>query len=343
MKVLITGGCGFIGTHACLAYAKKGWETIAYDNLTKYELARTGYATDETRDFNQNLLRRSGVEVVKADVRDREALEKAAVGCDYIIHTAAQPAMTISWEDPDLDFSTNVTGTYNVLTVARQRQVPVVFCSSIHVYGNRINDTLREGARRYEREPAEIDESHPTVEGTITPLHASKRSAELYVQTFIDTYQLKAATFRLTGMYGPYQFGGEDHGWVANFAIRAALGRPLTVFGTGKQVRDIVYASDVVAAFEAFYERQVPGVYNIGGGQRTATSLIEAIETIGDLLGRRPDVNFAADRHGDLRYFVCNVDRARRDLGWAPAVSPREGIANLLDWIGSNRQLFGSR
>ena len=343
MKVLITGGCGFIGTHACLAYLTKGWHTIAYDNLTKYELARTGYATDETRDFNQSLLRRSGVEVVKADVRDKEALQKAADGCDYIIHTAAQPAMTISWEDPDLDFSTNVIGTYNVLSVARRLQVPVVFTSSIHVYGNRINDTLREGAKRYEREPAEIDESHPTVEGTITPLHASKRSAELYVQTFIDTYQVKAATFRLTGMYGPYQFGGEDHGWVANFAIRATLGRPLTVFGTGKQVRDIVYASDVVAAFEAFYERQVPGVYNIGGGRSTATSLLEAIDTIGDVLGRRPDVNFAADRHGDLRYFVCNVDRARRDLGWAPTVSPRQGIERLLDWIGGNRQLFGSQ
>lgn len=343
MKVVITGGCGFIGTHACLAYAKKGWHTVAYDNLTKYELARTGYATDETRDFNQSLLRRSGVELVKADVRDKASLQKAAAGCDYIIHTAAQPAMTISWEDPDLDFSTNVTGTYNVLSVARELQVPVVSCSSVHVYGNRINDTLREGAHRYEREPAQIDESHPTVEGTITPLHASKRSAELYVQTFIDTYQLKAATFRLTGMYGPYQFGGEDHGWVANFAIRAAMGRPLTVFGTGKQVRDIVYASDVVAAFEAFYERQVPGVYNIGGGLSTVTSLLEAIETIGDLLGRRPEVNFAADRHGDLRYFVCDVERARRDLGWAPTVPPREGIRTLLDWVGSNRQLFGSR
>lgn len=342
-KVLVTGGCGFIGTHTCLTFAEQGWKVIAYDSLTKYELARTGYAAAAARDFNPNLLRSRGIEVLKADVRDRKTLFKAARGCDYIIHTAAQPAMTISWEDPDLDFSTNVTGSYNVLMAAREYQIPVVYTSSIHVYGNKINAALREGKRQYIHRPKEIPETHATMEGVMTPLHASKRTAELYVQAFADTYKVKAATFRLTGMYGPYQFGGEDHGWVANFAIRAVLGWPLTIFGTGKQVRDIVYASDVVAAFMAFYRKPVPGVYNIGGGSLTAVSLIEAIDLIGDLLGRKPKVKFAPDRYGDLRYFVCNVGRARQRLGWTPKISAREGIGRLLEWVQADRGLFAAK
>lgn len=342
-KVLVTGGCGFIGTHTCLTFAGQGWKVMAYDSLTKYELARTGYAAAAARDFNAELLRSRGIEVLKADVRDRETLFKAARGCDYLIHTAAQPAMTISWEDPDLDFSTNVTGSYNVMMTAREYRIPIVFTSSIHVYGNKINAALREGKRRYIHRPKEIPETHATMEGVMTPLHASKRAAELYVQAFADTYKVKAATFRLTGMYGPYQFGGEDHGWVANFAIRAVLGWPLTIFGTGKQVRDIVYASDVVAAFMAFFRKPAPGVYNIGGGSLTALSLIEAIDLIGELLGRKPKVKFAPDRHGDLRYFVCNIDKAKEKLGWRPKVSPAEGIGRLLKWIQANSHLFAAR
>ena len=139
--------------------------------------------------------------MVKADIRNYEALADHASGVDFIVHTAAQPAVTISIESPDLDLASNVTGTFNVLQSARVHRVPVVSCATIHVYGNRINETLREGATRYLREPAEIDESHPVMEGVLTPLHASKRSAELYVQTFIDTYGVKAASYRLTGLY----------------------------------------------------------------------------------------------------------------------------------------------
>jgi len=247
MKVLVTGGCGFLGSHVCEYYAKKGDEVIAFDNMTKYELMRTGYATEAARNYNWNLLKGLGVKLIKGDVRDYEHLLEVAKGCDFIIHTAAQPAMTISWEDPELDFSTNVRGTFNVLKVAREYKIPIVSCATIHVYGNKINEELKEGKTRYLREPPEIDEQHPVMEGVLTPLHVSKRAAELYVQTFIDTYKLKAASFRLTGLYGPNQFGGEDHGWVANFAIRAVLGKPINIYGSGKQVRDILYAKDAVS------------------------------------------------------------------------------------------------
>lgn len=340
MKVIVTGGCGFLGTHVCEYYNKRGDDVIAYDSLTKCELKRTGYATDEARDDNKNYLKHIGVKVVKADVRDMEVLMKNCRGADYIIHTAAQPAMTISWEDPQLDFSTNVIGTFNVLEVARQLKIPVASCATVHVYGNKINESLKEAKTRYVRNPVSIDEKYPTLEGKISPLHASKGAGDIYVRTYIDTYGLEAASFRLTGIYGPRQFGGEDHGWVANFAIRAVLGWPLNIYGTGKQVRDILYATDVCEAFQAFYEQRKPGIYNIGGGEKNIISLIECIKLIGEILGKKPKVNFCESRFGDLQYFVCDITKARNALRWEPRVRPKEGVTHLINWIKSNKKLF---
>jgi CDP-paratose 2-epimerase len=278
--------------------------------------------------------------LVKGDIRNPDDLFEVAKGCDYIIHTAAQPAMTISIEQPELDLMTNVVGTFNVLEAARRLDIPVVNCSSIHVYGNQINKELKEGETRYIRDPPSIDEEHPIMQGVMTPLHASKRSAELYVQTYTDTYGLKAATFRLTGMYGPRQFGGEDHGWVANFAIRTVMNMPIRVFGTGKQVRDILYASDAAAAFDAFYEKQKSGIYNIGGGTENMISLIECLDLIKRITGKKQNITFEKSRLGDLEYFVCDISKARKELGWRPMVSNEEGVKKLVDWINDNPELF---
>ncbi len=340
MRVLVTGGCGFLGSHVCEFYRNQGWEVIAYDNLTKHELNRTGFAAEAARSFNWDFLTGLGVQMVRADVRDAEQLLDCAQGCDYIIHTAAQPAMTISWEDPRLDITTNVIGTFNVLETARRLQIPAASCATVHVYGNRINENLIEGEKRYLRDPEGIDETLPTLEGTITPLHASKAAGDNYVRVYIDTYGVKAASFRLTGIYGTRQFGGEDHGWVANFSIRAVLDWPVTIFGTGKQVRDIIYATDVCEAFHAFYRTRNPGIYNIGGGSATAISLLECIDIIEETVGKRPKVDFQPARHGDLSYFVCDVTKAKAELGWTPRVLPRKGIASLVQWVRDNQTIL---
>jgi CDP-paratose 2-epimerase len=340
MKVLVTGGCGFLGSHVCEFYSKRGDEVICYDNMTKYELERVGYGAEASREYNWIFLENLGITMVREDIRDFEKLLEYCQGVDYIIHTAAQPAMTISVENPELDFSSNVRGTFNVLEAARRLDIPVASCGTIHIYGNRINETLTETATRYTREPVAIDETHPVVEGTLTPLHASKRSAELYLETYIHTYKVHAASFRLTGIYGTRQFGGEDHGWVANFSIRAVQERPVKIFGTGKQVRDIIYVTDVVRAFHAFYEGGEPGIYNIGGGPEYSTSLLECIDLIGEIRGTQPDVRFEKDRHGDLRYFVCDINKAKKVLHWEPEIPPQEGIRKLLDWIEQEKTLF---
>jgi CDP-paratose 2-epimerase len=341
MKVLVTGGCGFLGSNICLGFKEKGWDVIAYDNLAKHEFKKNPYMKPEARDYNKYLLESKGVNVVVADIRDKETLLSAASGCNYICHTAAQPAMTISWEDPELDFSTNTRGTFNVLETARKYNIPVAICSSVHTYGpDWINNSLTEGETRYIREPVEINESAPLLQGMVSPLHASKRANEIYAQSYIDTYGMKIACFRLTGIYGPNQFGGEDHGWVANFAIRNIIDLPLTLFGTGKQLRDILYASDVVSAFESFYNNPVSGVYTLGGGKENMISLIECIKMIGEITGKKSRVKFGKGRPGDLRYFVGDSSKFMKATGWSPKVRPQEGVRKIIEWIQANKNLF---
>jgi len=144
----------------------------------------------------------------------------------------------------------------------------------------------------------------------------------------------------LTGLYGPRQFGGEDHGWVANFCIRNVLRWPLTVYGTGKQLRDILFATDVPAAFWAFFQRGESGVYNIGGGPSHAISLLECIRLIEQITGIPAEVKFGPERFGDLKYFICDIGKARKYLGWEPQVKPQEGVAQLAAWVQQNRNLF---
>lgn len=176
--------------------------------------------------------------------------------------------------------------------------------------------------------------------GALSPLHASKRAGELYVQSFTDTYGLKAATYRLSGMYGPRQFGGEDHGWVANFAIRTILGLPIKVFGTDKQVRDILYAQDAARAIDAFFTHQKPGIYNIGGGSKTSISIHECLDQITEISGKKQSISLEPARHGDLWYFISDISKAKHNLGWEPEVLPPEGIANLIHWIQAESNLF---
>jgi CDP-paratose 2-epimerase len=343
MKVLVTGGCGFLGSHICEFYVKQGEEVIAFDNLTKHEIERAGYDAESARGYVLSFLKNLGVNVIKGDIRNKDELLRTSKNCDYIIHTAAQPAMTISIENPELDLMTNVIGTFNVLEAARRYDVPVVICSTIHVYGNKINEILKEGKTRFFLEPPTINEKYPTMEGIITPLHASKRATELYVQAFIDTYGLKASVFRLTGLYGPRQFGSEDHGWVANFVIRTLLGKPITLFGSGKQVRDILYAADAAKAFDAFYKTQISGIYNIGGGIERATSLIECINIIEKITGKNVEIKYAPKRKGDLWYFVCDITKAKEKLGWQPETTNEIGIKKLAEWVKENIQIFRGR
>jgi CDP-paratose 2-epimerase len=341
MKVLVTGGCGFLGSHVCELFASRNWEVVAYDNMTKFELARTGYNVEAARGYNLDLLRKLGTAVIIDDVRNRYRLLETARGCDYLIHTAAQPAMTIALENPLLDCDNNVIGTLNVLEVARRLNIPAAMCSTIHVYGNSLNDSLATGPTALLKPNGAVKETDPILTGAITPLHVSKYANELYARAFTESYGCKVAVFRLTGIYGPRQLGGEDHGWVANFAIRTILGLPVKIFGTDKQVRDILYAKDAAQAFLDWFEAGCPsGTYNIGGGPQAATSIRELLDLLEKLTGKYSTVQYLPKRQGDLWWFVSDCRKARDTFGWTPKVMPREGIAELVKWIEKERGLF---
>ena len=292
MKILVTGGCGFLGSHISEYYLNQGDEVVILDNMTKYELTRTGYNIGKTRNYNYHYLINKGANIIKGDVSNIIDVDYAVQDCDYIIHTAAQPSMTIAIEQPTLDFTTNVIGTFNLLN------------------------------------------------GTITPLHASKLSAEFYVNSHIDTYGLKAANFRLSGMYGERQFGGEDHGWIANFIIRTLLRMPITVYGTDKQVRDVLYASDAVAAFDAFYKHQIHGTYNVGGGEQNIISISECLDLIYSEIDTKQNITIEPKRLGDLWYFVSDISKIKQNLEWKPKISPDEGIGKTIKWLSNNKELF---
>ncbi len=340
MKVLVTGGCGFLGSHVCELFKQKGWEVVAYDNMTKFEYNRAGFKY-EVRAYNFNFLESIRVPTIIADIRDLKTLSRAANYSDYIIHCAAQPAMTIAIEDPVLDFDVNVKGTLNVLEVARANKIPVALCSTIHVYGNKLNKSLTEQSTRFSHPNTVINEDYPIMRGTLSPLHTSKRALELYTQTYIDTYDLSAKAFRLTGIYGPRQFGGEDHGWVANFTIKTILDLPIKIFGTDKQVRDILYVKDAASAFLEWYEYGGPsGIYNIGGGPETSTSIKELLHLLERLTGRCSKVELLDKRLGDLHWFVSDYSKATQAFGWEPEMLPEEGVKELVDWVETDKELF---
>lgn len=340
-KILVTGGCGFLGSHVCELFKSEGWDVVAFDNMTKFEYSRAFKNVERIRNYNLEFLESIGVPTIVEDIRNVKTLTKALQGCDFAAHCAAQPAMTVAIDDPMLDFETNVQGTLNLLEACTALDIPMVNCSTIHVYGNESNQYVVDRGTRFEMPEGPVYEDEELLTGTVSPLHASKRCAEIYLQAFIDTYSAQVANFRLTGIYGPRQFGGEDHGWVANFAIRTVLGQPVKVFGTDKQVRDILYVKDAAHAFLDWYlAGSPPGTYNVGGGKECTTSIRELLTMLRKLTSQNIEEEKLAKRHGDLWWFVSNCSQALEAFGWKPTVLPLDGVQALLSWIQNERSIF---
>ncbi len=345
-KVLIAGIAGFLGSHIAELFSYEGWQVSGVDNLTKFELNRTGYNVEKARNYNVNFLKSIGAELIVEDIRNKYELRKAAKGCDYIINCAAQPAMTIALERPCFDAENNIMGTLNILEIAHEFNIPAATCSTIHVYGNGINEKLsiEEDGFHYNfpEDGFSINENHFVLSGSITPLHVSKYTTELYARAFTESYGSKTAVFRLTGIYGPRQLGGEDHGWVANFTIRTLLERPIKVFGTDKQVRDILYVTDAAQSFLDWYEHNQPsGVYNIGGGIPCITSIRQCLQKLKEITGKEQNVTLEPARPGDLWYFCCDTTKALHAFGWKPSVLPDAGLNKLVNWVEENKAIFG--
>lgn len=330
---LITGGAGFIGSNLAERLLSMGERVLLLDNLSRPNVYQ-----------NIAWLRQrfgASCQLVVGDVRDADVVRRAVADADHVFHFAAQVAVTTSLDNPREDFDVNAGGTLRVLEAARARKSPpsVFFTSTNKVYGALGWLTLERGADGYAPE-LEQARAHGISEGAALDFHSpygcSKGCADQYVLDYARSFRLPAVVFRMSCIYGPRQFGTEDQGWVAHLALRALRSEPITIYGDGHQVRDLLFVGDLIDAFVA--ARQSLDVcsgqaFNLGGGPGNAVSVLSVVNRLAELTGFVARVGYQGWRTGDQRYYVSDTRKFSALTGWQPKVSVAEGTARLADWL----------
>jgi len=338
MKVLITGGVGFVGTNAAKSFLEQGWEVVIFDNCL-----RPG------SDHNLADLGKCGeFELVKADIRDTEAVDGFAqehADADFVIHLAAQVAVTHSVLDPRHDFAVNALGTLNLLESLRKIQFAglLLYTSTNKVYGKLEHVPIAErlGGYSFRDLDCGVDETMPL--DFYAPYACSKGSADQYVRDYSRIFGLRTTVFRMSCIFGPHQYGTDDQGWVAWFIIAALTDRSVSVYGDGKQVRDVLFVEDLIDAFIKAYEHvdSVDGqVFNIGGGPDNRLSVLGLINMLQDRLKPRLRYSLRDWRAGDQRIYVSDVRKTRGTLGWQPSTTVDAGLDILINWARENKKRF---
>ena len=337
MRILVIGGAGFIGCNLADHFAKKHEKVIILDNLSRKNV---------DKNLEWLLKNHKNIEFIKADIRkDNEILAKVMDQVDVVFHFAGQVAVTSSVIDPREDFEINALGTFNVLEAVRNsKNKPILFESSTNkVYGGMEDVKTVERNNRYEYRdfPKGIPENR--LLDFHSPYGCSKGCAEQYVRDYSRIYGLRTVVFRQSCIFGYRQFGVEDQGWVAWFTIAALMGKPITIYGDGKQVRDVLFIDDLVNAYELALDNidKTSGqIYNMGGGSENAMSLLELIAHIEKIY--KIEIPYEVDdwRPGDQPVFVSDISKAKKDFGWEPKIGIKEGVEKLANWVKENSELF---
>jgi CDP-paratose 2-epimerase len=339
---LVTGGAGFIGSNYVSRLLKRGEEVTIYDNLSRNGARLNLDWLEETygpRSFH----------LVQGDVRDADLIDEVARCADVIVHLAAQVAVTTSVYKPREDFEINALGTFNVLEAARAsgRNPAVIYASTNKVYGGMEDTRVVEGPMRYGYAdlPFGVSELQPL--DFHSPYGCSKGSGDQYMRDYHRIYGLPTVVFRQSCIYGPRQFGVEDQGWVAWFIIAAVTGKALSIYGDGKQVRDILYVEDLLNAYDAALEnlnKSAGQVFNVGGGIHNVISVWTDFGLMLEkLFGRKLDIAYGDWRPGDQRVYISNINKIEQELGWTPKMSAEQGIETLYNWVLENRALFEAK
>jgi len=336
-----------IGSHCAEHFAKKKNKVIVIDNLLRSAIFGS---KDKSVEYNwQYLSKLPHIKLIKKDVRDRAEMLRVFVKekPDVVIHTAGQPGVKYSLENPFEDYEINATGTINVLEALRKanKRGKFIYTSTNKVYGNNVNAlALKSQPKRYLFKHIKGINERFSIDLTgHTPYGVSKLTGDLYAQDYAQIFDIKSAIFRMSCIYGTRQFGFEDQGWLAWFVIRFFQGNPVTIYGDGKQVRDILWVGDLIKAFEAFLSRDFRykgEVFNIGGGGGNTISLLELIEILERLTGRQVPVHFGPWRKFDQKVYISDITKAKKLLKWQPMVSPHEGLQRLYAWVSQNGHLF---
>ena len=317
-RILITGGAGFLGLNAALHLVKDGWYVSVLDNLSR---------PGTERNLKWLLTRYPNrVTFIKEDVRNAAALPAHVTDQDAILHLAGQVAVTTSLADPSTDFDVNARGTLNLLEAVRlhNHDAPFLFASTNKVYGKLDHNN----SACKETQPLDFH----------SPYGCSKGAADQYVRDYSRCYQMHTVVLRQSCIYGAHQYGTEDQGWVAHFVHSILKDRPLTIYGDGTQVRDLLDARDLSALYAIVIDKigiTSGEIYNVGGGPENRRNLLEVIDQIGELTGRKPRFGYADWREGDQRFYVSDISKAQRDLAWEPQFTFDRGLRDLISWAES--------
>jgi CDP-paratose 2-epimerase len=343
MKLLITGGCGFLGSNLADAAMRRGDTVVLFDNLTRL-------GSEQNRAW---LAARGAHEFVRGDVRDAKAVDAivARLAPDAIFHLAGQVAMTTSLADPRADFEINALGTLNVLEAVRAHapECAVLYSSTNKVYGDLEQFRYEESATRWTcvDRPNGFDEHTPL--DFQSPYGCSKGSADQYCLDYARVFGLRTTVFRHSSMYGGRQFATFDQGWIGWFcaeAVRRANGdtSPIRIAGTGTQVRDVLHSDDMIALYFAAAERagyRGGEAFNVGGGMANSLSLLELFTLLEEILGVRLTLEHGPARASDQRVFVADLAKAGRLLDWRPIVGARDGVARMVKWTRESMHAAG--
>jgi len=338
-KILITGGAGFIGINSAKYFLDKNWQVFILDNFS-----RPG--TDKNIEWFKKESNQKKFKVIKADIRsDLVVLNKLVQQVDVVLHLAAQTAVTTSVLNPREDFEINALGTFNVLEAVRQsKNKPIIIFSSTNkVYGGMEDVKVKKIGNRYQYQDLPYGVSEDRILDFHSPYGCSNGAADQYIRDYFRIYGLKTIVFRQSCIYGPHQFGIEDQGWVAWFTIAALLDKSLTIFGDGKQIRDVLFIDDLNHAYWLAIKniKKTAGqIYNIGGGPKNQLSLLETISLLEKLFNKKIKYKFDQWRPGDQPIFVSDIRKAKKDFNWHPKISVDQGIKILANWVKENKNLF---
>ncbi len=338
-SILITGGAGFIGVNTARRFAAAGWRVTILDNLS-----RRG-AAHNLEELRQEI----AIDFHEIDVRHAAAVEGVVrdVKPEALLHLAAQVAVTSSVVNPREDFEINALGTFNVLEAVRNASPETFFinASTNKVYGKMEDVGVAERSGRYEFRDLPDGANEEQQLDFHSPYGCSKGLADQYTIDYARIYGLDTVTFRQSCVYGPRQFGIEDQGWVAWFTIAAVLGKQITVYGDGKQSRDLLHVNDLARAYAAAIEHRAAArgqAFNIGGGPRNTLSVLEVLTQLQHHLKLNIPLQWGDWRAGDQAAFACDVSKARERLGWAPEIGTEDGLAELITWVRENKALLAS-
>lgn len=338
MNILITGGAGFIGTHSANHFLGKGDRVTIFDNFSRK-------GTKENVAWLKQMHKTGHINVIDGDIRDIGALRSAIENQDVVIHLAAQVAVTTSVTNPREDFEINALGSFNVLEAVRKHapKAIVLYSSTNKVYGGMEEITIIKKGKKY----AYRDFPHGIPETQNLDFHSpygcSKGAADQYMRDYHRIYGIKTVVFRQSCIYGTHQFGIEDQGWVSWFTIASVLGKPITVYGDGMQVRDVLFVEDLVDAYDTAItniKTSAGRIYNVGGGAVNTLSLLELLDLLEKKLGKKIPYNSANWRPGDQPVYVSDIAKIKKELKWEPKVSVSQGTSLMINWIMKEKDLI---